>query len=878
MPPCQSCRAVGAVLLLFAAVSPLEAQRAAASSDGSAAGGAPSAIAAPRSMRAARAVGAVHLDGKLDERAWAAAEPSGDFTQSYPRPGEPAQEPTEVRVLYDDEALYVGVRMHDDDPAAIAAPLARRDASGIYSDWLHVVVDTYHDRRNAFRFSVNPRGIQKDVLHSDDRSEDLNWDAVWEVATRIDSAGWTAEYRIPYSQLRFGSAPPGATRLWGLQVQRDIARRDERDSWAPWSPNSGGFVAFGGDVEGFVDIPTPQRLELAPYVSSKVTRAPGNELDPFYRSTDTELRVGADLKMGLPRGLTLTATLNPDFGQVEVDPTVVNLSAFETFFPEKRPFFTEGASVFGNFGSLRVNASYGSQQFFYSRRVGRQPQLGPGGAAYSDVPDATTIIGAAKVSGKVGRWTVGLLDAVTDREEARIVGPDGDRGTVGVEPRTNYLVGRARRELRDGNTIVGGLLTATNRDLGGDDAFRSQLRSRAIVGGVDFEHLWNRRQWALSGYVVGSDVGGSATAIAAAQASSSRYFARPDAGHLDFDPSRTSLGGHMAELALQRSGTVRGSLDLKQVSPGFEVNDAGFQGRVDYRSATLSSSYSSVTAGDHLRSLYVGGGMNNAWNFDGDHIWNSFFGSVSTTLLNFWSAGLDGEYDPSVVSDRLTRGGPLGRTPASWSMGLSANSDSRLPVALELYGSLGGDEADGYSRRLSAGVVLRPSSSLRVSLGPELSVTRDMSQYVLRAADPAATETFGARYVFGELTQTVVSADTRVDWTFSPTLSLQLYAQPFVASGRYENYKSLRRPASKEYDPYTGALPGDPEFNLRSLRGNAVLRWEYRPGSAIFLVWQQQRQGEGPPGDFAFGRDWRGIFETRPANVFLVKASYWFAR
>jgi hypothetical protein len=868
---------VGAVLLMLAAAaSPVAAQRTAVTDSSAAVRS--SSVAAPRSMRAARADGAIHLDGKLDERAWAAAEPSGDFTQSYPRPGEAAQEPTELRVLYDDEALYVGVRMHDADPAAIAAPLARRDASGIYSDWVHVVVDTYHDRRNAFRFSVNPRGVQKDVLHSDDRSEDLNWDAVWEVATRIDSAGWTAEYRIPYSQLRFGAAAAGATRLWGLQVQRDIARRDERDSWAPWTPNAGGFVAFAGDVAGFVDIPTPQRLELAPYVSSRMTRAPGNELDPFYRSTDTELRVGADLKMGLPRGLTLTATLNPDFGQVEVDPTVVNLSAFETFFPEKRPFFTEGSSVFGNFGSLRVNASYGSQQFFYSRRVGRRPQLGPGGAAYADVPDATTIIGAAKVSGKVGPWTVGLLDAVTDREEARIVGADGERGTVGVEPRTNYLVGRARRELRDGNTIVGGLLTATNRDLGGGDAFRSQLRSRAIVGGVDFEHLWDRRQWALSGYVVGSDVGGSPTSIAAAQASSSRYYARPDASHLDFDPSRTSLGGHMAELALQRSGTVRGSLDLKQVSPGFEVNDAGFQGRVDYRSATLSSSYSSVTAGEHLRSLYVGGGMNNAWNFDGDHIWNSFFGSVSATMLNFWSAGLDGEYDPSVVSDRLTRGGPLGRTPASWSMGLSASSDSRLPVALELYGALGGDEADGYRRSLSASVTLRPSSSVRVSLGPEVSVSRDMSQYVLRAADPAATGTYGARYVFGELTQTVVSADTRVDWTFSPTLSLQLYAQPFVASGRYEKYKSLRRPASLEYDPYTGAIPGNPDFNLRSLRGNAVLRWEYRPGSAIFLVWQQQRQGEGQPGEFAFGRDWRGIFETQPANVFLVKASYWFAR
>lgn len=879
MPPTPAGRSIGALLVLsFAFASSLGAQRA-ATPDSAVAVRPTASVAAPRSMSAARVSGAIRLDGRLDEPAWASAEMSADFTQSYPRPGEPAQEPTEIRVLYDDAALYVGVRMFDSDPAAIAAPLARRDATGIYSDWLHVVIDTYHDRRNGFRFSVNPRGVQKDVLHSDDRSEDLNWDAVWEVATHIDSAGWTAEYRIPYSQLRFGGAAPGAQRLWGLQVQRDVARRNERDSWAPWSPNSGGFVSLGGDLAGFVDIPTPRRLELAPYASSRITREPGSALDPFYRSTATELRVGADLKMGLPRGLTLTATLNPDFGQVEVDPTVVNLSAFETFFPEKRPFFTEGSSVFGNFGALRVNATYGSQQFFYSRRVGRQPQLGVGGsAAYADVPDATTILGAAKVSGKVGPWTVGLLDAVTDREEARVVGVDGSRATVGVEPLTNYLVGRARREMRDGNTVVGALVTATHRDLGGEDAFRGQLRSRALVGGMDFEHLWDARRWALSGYVVGSDIAGSPTAIAAAQRSSSRYYARPDAGHLQYDPARTALGGHMAELALQRSGNLRGSLDLKQVSPGFEVNDAGFQGRVDYRSATLSGSYSSVTAGRYLRSSYVGGGVNNAWNFDGDHIWSSYFGSVSGTFLNFWSAEVDAGYEPSVLSDRLTRGGPLGRMPAAWSLGAGASSDSRLPVAVELSGSIEGDEADGYRRRVSAGVVVRPSSSLRVSVGPQVSVLGDMSQFVRQVADPAATATYGSRYVFGELTQTVVSADTRVDWTFSPTLSLQLYAQPFVASGRYENYKSLRQPRTLDYEPYTGSVGGDPSFNLRSLRGNAVVRWEYRPGSAIFLVWQQQRQGDGPTGDFSFGRDWRGIFETRPSNVLLVKASYWFAR
>src|SRR3954469_10900933 len=348
-------------------------------------------VLASRSMRAARATAGITIDGKLNEAAWAAAPVSSDFTQSYPKVGAKPTDPTEVRVLYDDDALYVGVRMFDSHPDSIAAQLARRDASGIYSDWLHVMVDSYRDRRTSFRFSVNPRGVQKDVLEFDDRNgEDVNWDAVWQVATSIDSAGWTAEYRIPFSQLRFGGAQNGAERVWGFQIMRDIARRNERDSWSPWKTTDPGFVSFEGDLAGILDVPTPQRLEVLPYVSTKLTRAPGNSANPFYKANDASPSAGADLKYGLPGGLTLTATVNPDFGQVEVDPAVVNLSAYETFFPEKRPFFVEGSDVF-SFGQVRRNNDYGSQTFFYTRRVGRQPSRFPSGpgVAFADVPDQT---------------------------------------------------------------------------------------------------------------------------------------------------------------------------------------------------------------------------------------------------------------------------------------------------------------------------------------------------------------------------------------------------------------------------------------------------------------------------------------------------------
>src|SRR3954469_25563657 len=352
---------------------------------------APTAAAPLRLMRASRLNGGIKIDGKLNEPAWAAAVPSSDFMQSYPNVGAKPTDPTEVRVLYDDDAIYVGVRMFDSHPDSIAAQLARRDASGIYSDWLHVMVDSYRDRRTSFRFSVNPRGVQKDVLEFDDRNgEDVNWDAVWQVATTIDSAGWTAEYRIPFSQLRFGGAQKGVERVWGFQVMRDIARRNERDSWSPWKTTDPGFVSFEGDLAGILDVPTPQRLEVLPYLSTKLTRAPGNPSNPFYKANDASPSAGADLKYGLPGGLTLTATVNPDFGQVEVDPAVVNLSAFETFFPEKRPFFLEGSDVF-SFGQVRRNNDYGSQTFFYTRRVGRQPSRFPSGpgVAFADVPDQT---------------------------------------------------------------------------------------------------------------------------------------------------------------------------------------------------------------------------------------------------------------------------------------------------------------------------------------------------------------------------------------------------------------------------------------------------------------------------------------------------------
>ena len=817
------------------------------------------------------------------------------------RSGAVAPDQTEVRVLYDDHAIYVGIRMYDAHPDSIAAGLARRDATaatGIYTDWVHLIIDSYHDRRTAFRFSTTPRGVQKDVYTFNDLSEDANWDAVWEVATRIDSLGWVAEYRIPLSQLRFGG--DSTSRVWGFQVQREIARRNERDTWAPWTPNDGALVSRFGDLDGLAGIGVPQRLEITPYISSTLTRAPGNVANPFYSRTSNKPSIGGDLKYGLPRGFTLSVTVLPDFGQVEVDPQVVNLTAFETSFPEKRPFFLEGSDVFG-FGQVVRQNDYGGQNFLYSRRIGRQPQRAvPGSALFADVPTQTTIASAAKVTGKSGPWTVGILDAVTTEQNARILNANGTQSDTPVEPLTNYFAGRVKRDFNGGGTTIGAMLEHTRRAVD-DTLFSNLLRSAATFGGVDFEHDMAKRTWILSGFAAGSLVEGSQRAIAATQRSSSRYFQRPGISYVTYDSTRTSMGGYMGEVALAKQGSTFGSIALKTTSPGLEINDLGFQGTTDYRSVSTLIGKQDFTAGEHLRSWTAFIYQNDTWNYDNRPIFHGYAGSANATFLNLWSANIGTGYSPRFYDERLLRGGPEGAQPASAYLRGGLSTDSRRPIVGGMNGGYTHDILGGDLRQASVSVDMRPRSNVHLNFGPSWSRLHDTEQYLRTIADPLATNTFGKRYVMGALTQTTVSLDTRVDITVSPTLSFVMYAQPFVSTGRYEGIKEFLTPGGYDFAVYgadrgtlsydaaaarytidpDGVGPaasfvlGQPNFNVRSLRGNAVVRWDYRPGSSVYFVWQQQRSDFEQVGEFDARRDVGAIFRSVPTNVFLVKGTYW---
>jgi hypothetical protein len=876
--------------------------------------------AATRAVRAAPATG-MRIDGRLDEAAWAAAGVADGFTESYPNPRAPARARTEARILFDEAAVYVGVRMYDARPDSIAAQLARRDAGGIYSDWVHVVLDTYHDRRTGFRFSVNPRGVQKDVFHFDDGDEDLSWDAVWQVSTQVDSAGWTAEYRIPLSQLRYGRGEPAAGRVWGVQVMRDVARRDERTSWSPWTRADGGFVSRFGELTGLDGLRTPRRLEIQPYTSARVDRSPrGDAANPFYRANDVTASAGVDLKYGLPSGLTLTATVNPDFGQVEVDPAVVNLSAFEVQFPERRPFFTEGTDIFRFGHPTNSYNNYGFTQPFYSRRIGRRPQRSLGGrlgedeVLFTDAPEQTTIAAAAKLSGRTrGGWSVGLLNAVTTGERATFLGRrvvDGDtvlrEGTAPVEPLSNYFAGRVRRDLRGGQSVAGAMFSSTHRDLG-DAALGGMLRSSAYLGGVDFDHAWARRTWDLNGFVSGSSVAGERGVITNAQNASTRYFGRPDADHLRLDSTRTSLQGYAGALALAKISGDHwlGSLTFQTVSPGFEVNDAGFQTRADYRAISTLVQYRETRAGRRYRNYNVQAFTNHAYNFGGDQIYEGYAMSGNVQLANFWSLGGRLGGSPEFYNDRLTRGGPLASVPAQWSTGLNVRTDNRKRVIGGLNLNYRTDASGEYDHGVGVSLDARPGSAVRVRLEPQWVNEVDTDQFVRTVADPLATATFGRRHVFADLEQTTIAVGTRLDWTFTPRLSLELFAQPFFVRGDFRDYKEFAEPSEYRFRVYgrdagtlerdntTGVITIDPDgagaaapfrvarsfgerdFSLRSLRGNAVMRWEYRPGSVLFFVWQQDRSGLDFTGDFMDARNDGSIFRDPARNIFLVKATYW---
>jgi len=879
----------------------------------------PVAQAAPRS-------GPITMDGRLDEAAWAAATPITNFIQSEPHEGQPATQRTDVRVLYDDEALYIGARVYDSLGAAgIRAPLARRDqlldANGnngsfnsLTTDKIVVQLDPYHNHIDQAWFEINPAGAKGDQFNGDP-----SWDPIWQSAAHVDSLGWTAEMRIPYSQLRFSR---DTAQTWGMQIWRYSDRNNEKDMWAFWRANEAGGPAFYGHLAGLRIGSRPRQFELLPYVltGEQYKFAPSN--DPYHNSSEGKLQAGVDLKYLLTSNLTLDATINPDFGQVEVDPATINLSAYETYYDEKRPFFVAGSNAF-DFGGFSCNfcSNVSSLDLFYSRRIGRVPQLNSwvdNRSEFDDTPGTTSILGAAKITGRTGGGvSVGLLDALTGREMAHYL-PDGGGPELKqqVEPLTNYFVGRLKKELREGATTVGGMFTSTVRQMD-DTVMSDRLRDHAEALGFDFSHNWSRRTYRWMGSLALSNVAGSASAIDLTQQSSAHYFDRPDRrvttdGLFDakYDPTATSLRGYgFYTRVAKNTGNWIWETAQNWRSPGFETNDLSFQSRADYKWMNFNVGRQWTTPSSWYRNrVWIAGGQQQ-FNYDGDRTDQQAQAYYGMEFLNYWNLRTFYIYHPSVDDDRLTRGGPVVRRNGYHAAQIEVSTDARGRAVFDLAVSPSwgiGDSTRALS--ISPGVALKPASNVFVSLTPSFSWDENSAQYVTTEADPTATAFYGSRYVFGYLKSRTWSLDTRVNWTFTPNLTLQLYAQPYFSTGDYSSFREFARPRTLDkvvygknvgtiaYTPGTGGAAGtylvdpdgigpaapftfnNPDFAYRSLIGNAVLRWEYRPGSTVYFVWTQNRSGEEAAGNFDFARDRAKLFRDRPTNIFQVKANFWIGR
>ena len=811
---------------------------------------------------AVRAKTPVVIDGRDDDEVWRVAPAITQFREFQPKEDGDPRFATEAKVAYDDHNLYVFIRAFDPHPDSILKLLARRDVRAA-TDQLKIMIDSYHDRRNGYEFAVNPAGVKRDYAVYNDAQEDDAWDAVWDVATRIDSLGWTAEFQIPLSQLRY---VPRDTNTFGFAVWRDIQRYTERVSWPVYRNSQAGISSQLGELTGLVGLPSPRRPELTPYLLTKNVSQPltGGTFDRSQKLT-----AGADVRYGLTPSLTLDATVNPDFGQVEADPAVLNLTAFETFFQERRPFFVQGAGIFRfDVNCSAVNDCSTGEGLFYSRRIGRAPQLDYGDP---NPPTATTIYGAAKMTGRLpGGQTLGVLDAVTGREAATL-----DRT---MEPTTNYAAVRVQQDLKGGESGIGAMVTAVNRHL--DQWTDGSLRSSAYVGAFDFRHRFLGRRYQISGSFDLSRVAGTPSAIAATQNDPVHYYQRPGSG-VSYDSTRTSLAGDAEELKFGKvgGGITRFETSYQRRSQGFELNDLGFLLQADQQSWNNWFAFQSRHPGSFYQTAFWNLNWWQYWTAAGTAVERAANTNVHAQLNNRWwvHGGVTaGQLGTTYCDRNCSRGGPAVRVDPYVSVNAEIDGDER--PAFTPYAWVGYRRGDvGRSERFNAGVqvALRVASQFRTTL--TLTATHNVKDVQPHGTVTDTITPFATHYTFAHLNQKEVSLTGRVDYTLSTTLTFQLYAQPFVSKGTFSNVRELANPKAAAFDdryrPYT-ATPGG--FNFKQFNSTAVLRWEYRPGSTLFVVWTQGRQDDlGAEGPRSMGGNFRDLFDLHPNNTFLVKASYW---
>ncbi len=847
----------------------------------------------------------INLDGKLDDTAWNDVEWEGGFIQNRPNEGKSPSQNTQFKILYDDKNLYLGYKCLDAAPDSIIKRMSRRDE--FPGDWVEVNIDSYHDLRTAFSFTISVSGVRGDEFISNNGNNwEGSWNPIWHAKTSIDDEGWYAEIAIPFSQLRFGNEED---KVWGIQVQRRLFRKEERDIWQYIPQKSGIWVSGFGELHGLKNIQPKKQIEVAPYTVAKVEKYQAEQGNPFATGTDQKITVGVDGKIALTSDLIIDYTVNPDFGQVEADPSQVRIDGFQNFFQERRPFFIESRNIFDyQLTGSEVGWDYDSDLLFYSRRIGGSPHgnVRGGDGVFTSLPTATPILGAAKLSGKTTKgWSIGLLESITKNVYAKI-DDNGSRSKVLIEPLTNFLVGRLQKDFNGGQTVIGGIVTAVNRtnDLSG------ALHKSAFSGGIDFQHYWNDRTWYVKGNIVASQVNGSRSKITDTQTSFEHLYQRTNANEVSVDTSLTSLSGTGATFKLGKTGGKAGKLGqvfkfesgVTYRSPGFEINDIGFM-------LAANEIHHFTWAGVQFQQpvgWFRQGRINfnniSKWDFGGQFLTSWMNTNIHGTFNNNWSIGTGFNWTPYNVSNTALRGGSSLRSAATYNNWFYIESDGRKKLTVNVRGYHGfGTNRTSYDSDYSLGLSVQPINAMSISVNANYSINeRKQDQF-------AANVSYGdqLRFIVSQLDQKTLSMTLRLSYNITPDLTIQYYGQPFITRPLYTNFAYVIDPLNKDFDSRFHKYSADeitkengrylidensdgntdyrfnaPDFNFVQFRSNLVARWEYKAGSEFYLVWSQNNSPD------AFGDLTSGIgnslinnaFSGNGRNIFLVKMTYRFLR
>jgi hypothetical protein len=837
------------------------------------------------------ASGSVRVDGRLDEQAWDQALPIIDFIQKEPIEGASPSEQMEVRVVYDNNAVYIGARMHNRSRIPIQAPLGRRDVVKDTAEYFMVSLDTYHDRRTAYAFGVSATGVRLDRYYpqDDEDSFDEGFDPVWQAKTSMGETDWTAELWIPFSQLRFNNE---TEQVWGLNIERSTPARNETDYWVAVPRTQKGWASRFGDLVGIEGVEPPKRIELMPFtVGGSTINSNRDPRNPFDDGKNLKNHTGADLKMGLGPNLTLQATVNPDFGQVDADPAEVNLTVMESAFAERRPFFAEDARF--------LTTSLAANNFYYSRRIGAAPTV-PVTGTFVDYPRTSTILGAAKLTGRLASGTsLGVLTAVTDDEFARVASLGSSKiESIKIAPKTSYGIFRVQQQFGRSGSTIGGMFTGLHRSFKSDDPLTAVLKHNEFTVMTDSTLRFRGGEYELRSYFGISHVDGTASAIERVQRSSVHYLQRPDKDYYPFDPTRTSLGGYEGKSTLERTGGKHWLwlAETEVQAPTFEANDIGRITSADGRQFNYSLKYRETTPGPVFRNYLFGVSQNNEWNFGGNHSIKSLRTNANLTFRNFWTATVNTGPNYRTLNLRETRGGPLAQIPQSWTTQTTLRNRAGAKTTWNVAFTRSTDELGGHTRNINGGISFRPGSQWQLSINPSQVHELNSHQYVTTITGGGHPETYGNRYIFAFIDRSTWSSQFRMSYTLKPDLNIDVYAEPFAASGHYFDYGELAAPRVLTRRIYgtegtTVAVQPDGsrvitdgssrftlkdyDFNIRSFRSNVVLRWEWRPGSTLYLVWQQDRKITEVLGDsVGFGDVFRSL-RAPGSSYFAVKMSFW---